>query len=90
MQNGLASQGVQASTQDNNFNEPEYDKKLKQVVMQVVELLKQGMSPEDLVQQGVPKEIVDMALKIMQQEEANTDSGMVAEQPQGLAAMNNV
>jgi hypothetical protein len=40
----------------------------QQVVMQAVEMLASGMSPEELVQQGIPAEVVQMAMQILAQE----------------------
>lgn len=39
-------------------------------VEQVVEMLKQGMTPEELVSAGVPQELVERAMMAIQQEMA--------------------
>ena len=54
-------------------------------VMEVIMLLKQGATPEELVQGGVPAALVEQAMMIIQAEQRK------AQQPQeeeaGLAAM---
>ena len=56
-----------------------------EMVMEVIMLLKQGATPEELVQGGVPAALVEQAMMIIQAEQRK------AQQPQGeeagLAAM---
>ena len=56
-------------------------------VMEVIMLLKQGATPEELVQGGVPAALIEQAMMIIQAEQRK------AQQPQGeeagLAAMLN-
>lgn len=40
----------------------------QQMVQQVVALLQQGISPEELAQQGVPVEVIQMAIQMLQQQ----------------------
>jgi len=40
----------------------------QQMMSQVVEALRQGISPEELVQRGVPQELIQAAVQILQQE----------------------
>ena len=58
-----------------------------EMVMEVIMLLKQGATPEELVQGGVPAALIEQAMIIIQAEQRK------AQQPQeeeaGLAAMLN-
>lgn len=47
----------------------------QEMIAKVVELLMQGMTPEELVQKGVPPEIVQQAIAMIQQQQ-------VQQQPQ--------
>lgn len=40
----------------------------EQMMAQIVEALRQGMSPEELVQRGVPQELVQAAMQVLDQE----------------------
>jgi len=51
------------------------------MLKQVVELLMQGVSPEELMQQGVPQEVIQAAMQIIQQQQAQQQQA----QPEGLA-----
>ncbi len=66
---GLAQQQGQGMNQE----------QMMALVQEVVKLLKQGVSPQDIVAQGVPEEIVDMAIKAagMQDNDMDTDKPMV-------------
>jgi len=62
-----------------------------QLLEQVVAMLMEGMSPQQLLQQGVPKEILEIAMQIVQQEQqaAQSQSAQVPPQqavPQQAAA----
>jgi len=74
---GLAQQGAMGGQQIN----PE-------MVMQVKQLLQQGVSPDELIQQGVPQEVVEMAIQQLQQEQAGQEQGPVTQAGQGLAGSN--
>jgi hypothetical protein len=41
----------------------------EQLVMKVAELMAQGVTAEQLMQQGVPKEIIDMAMQVLQSQQ---------------------
>jgi hypothetical protein len=41
----------------------------EQLVIKVVELMAQGVTAEQLMQQGVPKEIIDMAMQVLQSQQ---------------------
>ena len=64
------------------------------MVMQVVQALMQGATPDELLGQNVPEEVIQMAIQIIQQEQAKqqqvqtqptTQSG--GQMTQGLAGM---
>lgn len=68
---GLAGQGQQSS---------------QQAVQQVVMMLQQGIQPQELLQQGIPAELIEAAMAMIQQQaEAAADV-----QNPGLAARNIV
>ena len=68
---GLAQQGAQAQQQ--------------QMLDQVVQMLMQGMSPEELQSQGVPAQLIQMAMQIVEQQQGQLQpQGQV---PEGLAGM---
>lgn len=71
MEQGLAQQ---AAGQD-----------MQMMVQQVVQLLMEGVAPEELLQQGVPMEVIQEAIAIIQAQEqqamtqqapANTEAGL--------------
>jgi hypothetical protein len=71
----------------------EQQSQAQQLLMQVVELLKGGMSPDELLKMGVPQELLDQAMSMVQQEMQSgagpQSIGQQAPQPQpaGLADM---
>jgi hypothetical protein len=42
---------------------------IEQMVQKVAELLAQGVTAEQLMQQGVPQEIIDMAMQLLQSQQ---------------------
>lgn len=82
---GLAQQAVgpqQGMGQGNRQQE------MQQLVIQVMQLLQQGITPEELLKEGVPQQIIDVAMQLLQQQ---SGQGM-EEQPmpteeQGLAQL---
>lgn len=70
---GLAQQQEQPQGQGMN------QQQMMQLVQEIVKLLKQGVSPQQIVAQGVPEKIVDMAVKAagMQDQDTDTDRPMV-------------
>jgi len=42
---------------------------MKELVMKVVQLLMSGKTPEELLKMGVPKEVIDMAIQLIQQQQ---------------------
>lgn len=73
---GLAEQLAGSQEQQNDIQD---------VILQIVQLLQQGMTPEQLIQNGVPEELVEVALDyINKQDMMSKTSG---QEQQGLAAM---
>lgn len=71
---GLAQQGAQAQQQ--------------QMLDQVVQMLMQGMSPEELQAQGVPAQLIQMAMQIVEQQQQQQGQMQPQGQvPEGLAGM---
>lgn len=65
-------------------------KELMELVLQVAKLLQQGISPQELVQKGVPEEVVRMAVQMTGQAENSTNreevpAGQSVERENGLA-----
>jgi hypothetical protein len=56
-QQGLAGQMAGAGN--------EQQAQMQQLIMQVIELLQKGVSPDELIQQGVPPEIVQKAIEML-------------------------
>ena len=70
---GLAQQAVgpqQGMEQGNKQQE------MQQLVIQVMQLLQQGITPEELLKEGVPQQIIDVAMQLLQQQ-----SGQGMEEP---------
>ena len=53
---GLAQQMVQ---------QPQQPQINEDMVKQVAQLLAQGMTPEELLERGVPKEVIEMAMQVI-------------------------
>jgi len=62
--NGLAQAGMQEA-QQRPQGQPD-QQQIMEMVMKVMELLKQGVTPEQLMQKGVPQEIIQMAMAKLQ------------------------
>ena len=79
----MEEQGLAAQSQAGQ------DAQVQQAVQQIVELLMQGVRPEELIQQGVPQELVMKAVEIVkaQQGQQQADAQAMAPQQQdpGLA-----
>ncbi len=66
--NGLAQMG-QAPTQPQAQQPQQPDQaQIEELLRKVIELLSQGVPPEELVKAGVPEEIIQQAMQIMQQQ----------------------
>lgn len=61
---GLAGQGLQeqALPQRN---------KMEEMVQKVAQLLQQGATPEELLQMGVPQEVIDMAIQLVSNQQGS-------------------
>jgi len=55
--------------------------KMQELLQQVMQMLQQGTSPEELLQMGVPKEIIDYAIQMLQQQGGEPQAPAGAEQP---------
>ena len=61
---------------------------MQQAVQQIVELLMQGVKPEELIQQGIPQELVMKAIEIVKAQQSQQQADAAAMAPQqdpGLA-----
>ena len=57
-----------------------------QMIQQVVQMLMQGANPEELLQQGVPMEIIQAAIEIIMAEQSQQEAAQApAATPTGLA-----
>jgi hypothetical protein len=63
-------QGLSASGAGGN------EAKMQELVEQVVQMLQQGTSPEELLQMGVPEEIIQYALQMLEQSANESGSNM--------------
>lgn len=83
MEQGLAQSMVGAPTQA-----PQQQNGLP-TVEEIIELLMQGVDPQELVKQGVPPELIMQAIEIIEQqmaaEEGQQMQAQQAPAPQGLA-----
>lgn len=70
----------------------------EEAIQKIIEMLSAGVTPEELIQEGIPAQLVELAMQVMEQQEAppmstaattpggaslQDDKGMP---PQGLAA----
>ena len=66
---GLAGQGMQEQgMQDQAL--PQQDE-MEQMVVQVAQLIMQGATPQELLQMGVPQNIIDMAMQLVQSQQGS-------------------
>jgi len=63
-------QGLSASGAGNN------EAKMQELIEQVVQMLQQGTSPEELLQMGVPEEIIQYALEMLEQSANESGNNM--------------
>jgi len=93
MDQGLAQQsamagqqGMQAEAQQAGGQSDQ--EQIMQLVAQLVELLKQGVTPQQLEEQGVPKELIQMAMEAAGQgQQAPVEEQPVPQGMDGLAAL---
>lgn len=76
--NGLAAQ--MAESQQPSGQGPD-------VLQQIVELLAQGMRPEELVAKGVPQELVMQAVEILKMQNSGQPQEAIPDEMAGLAGM---
>ena len=62
--NGLAAQGMQ---EQGMGGQGEMD----QMIAQVARLIMQGATPEDLLKMGVPQEVIDMAMQLVDSQQGS-------------------
>jgi predicted dehydrogenase len=62
------------------------------MLQQVVELLMQGVDPEELVKEGVPQEVILQAIEVIEAQIATNQQAQAApaQEPQGLAQSMNM
>ena len=58
------------------------DQQQAQMVQQVIEMLMQGAKPEELIAQGVPASVIEMAIKMLREQQQQMAP---AQQDPGLA-----
>ena len=81
---GLAQQGAQQGPgQPQGMNQEQ----MMALVQQVVKLLMQGVTPQELIAKGVPQQVIDEALKLIDQHRQATgqDTPQAPQNEQGLA-----
>ena len=61
---GLAGEGMQDQAL------PQRDE-MDQMVAQVAQLIKQGATPQELLQMGVPQNVIDMAMQLVQSQQGS-------------------
>lgn len=57
------------------------------LLQQVIKLLMSGVTPEELMQKGVPPEVIQAAIEQIQQEAPRQAQGQTPQGPVGLAQM---
>lgn len=66
---GLAGQGVQEQALQEQAL-PQRDE-MEQMIAQVAQLIMQGATPQELLQMGVPQNVIDMAMQLVQSRQGN-------------------
>ena len=61
---GLAGQGVQEQAMQEQAL-PQRDE-MEQMIAQVAQMIMQGATPQELLQMGVPQNVIDMAMQLVQ------------------------
>ncbi len=94
MGQGLAAQGqmaeerMEAPQQEMAEQQQGGGESQQEMVQQVAQMLMQGVSPEELIKQGVPEQVIMMAIEMLKQQMAQQgQTPEPAPQGQGLAAM---
>jgi len=89
MMEGLASSMTQSTEPQmaQQTQAPQQDAEM-QMLQQIVELLMEGVDPEELVKQGVPPELIMQAIEIIEQQMMDQEqqaSARPQQEPEGLA-----
>ena len=66
---GLAGQGMQEQALQEQAL-PQRDE-MDQMIVQVAQLLMQGATPQELLQMGVPQNVIDMAMQLVQSQQGS-------------------
>ncbi len=66
---GLAGQGMQEQGMQEQAL-PKQDE-MEQMVVQVAQLIMQGATPKELLQMGVPQNVIDMAMQLVQSQQGS-------------------
>ena len=64
---GLSASGTSGAAAD--------QQKMKELIVQVAQMLQQGRSPEELMQMGVPQEIIQAAMQLLKQSQGSDGDG---------------
>lgn len=64
---GLARQGVQEQALQEQAL-PQRDE-MEQMIAQVAQMIMQGATPQELLQMGVPQNVIDMAMQLVQSQQ---------------------
>ena len=83
----MEEQGLAAQSQGQGGGQMD-QAKMMELVQQVARLLAQGVSPQELMQKGVPEEVIQMAMQMVQEQQEPQMAPQVPNsvQGQGLAA----
>ena len=66
---GLAGQDMQEQALQEQAL-PQRDE-MEQMIVQVAQLIMQGASPQELLQMGVPQNVIDMAMQLVQSQQGS-------------------
>ena len=66
---GLAGQGAQEQAMQEQAL-PQRDE-MEQMIAQVAQLIMQGATPQELLQMGVPQNVIDMAMQLVQSQQGS-------------------
>lgn len=66
---GLAGQGVQEQAMQEQAL-PQRDE-MEQMIAQVAQMIMQGATPQELLQMGVPQNVIDMAMQLVQSQQGS-------------------
>ena len=84
--NGLSEMGMGQEQQEMVQEQMPEQEQTGMTVEYVIKALMQGISPEELIQQGVPIELIKQAIEMMQAQMQQEQDGQQMPQEQGLSA----